>query len=123
MPRGIGLLLLVEKSDLSPTCPVVVQSLKAGQTPVIAFVTVVLSHIMTCSQCKYKKSEAPFLIQKKIFIEIKKRTYLLNLFQATTYLRAYFFFFFLNRFFIFLPAFVASLAAFFAAFFVSLAAF
>ena len=44
MPRGIGLLLLVEKSDLSSTCPVLVQSVKTGQTLVIAFVTVVLPH-------------------------------------------------------------------------------
>ena len=33
-----------EASDLSLLCPVVVQLVKTGQTPVIAFVTVVLPH-------------------------------------------------------------------------------
>ena len=34
-------MLVVETSDLSSNCPVVVQSVNAGQTPVIVFVTVV----------------------------------------------------------------------------------
>ena len=41
--------LLSETSDLSSFCPVVVQSVKTGQTSVIFFVTAVLPHIMTCS--------------------------------------------------------------------------
>ena len=39
-----GLIPAPQTSDLSLTCPVVVQSVKTGQTPVVAFVTVVLPH-------------------------------------------------------------------------------
>ena len=35
---------MAETSDLSSSCPVVDQSVKTGQIPVIAFVTVVLPH-------------------------------------------------------------------------------